>query len=129
MFEADYRVYGARKIRRGLNRQGHAVARCTVERLMYETGIAGIVRGKKVITTILDPGAARAPNRLDRESPKRPTAPGSPTSRTSPPGRVSSTSPLSWTPGRCGRWGRCCSSRPLPGSWRLPCVPPMTATP
>ncbi|WP_425586931.1 IS3 family transposase [Streptomyces yanii] len=31
-FQANYRVYGARKIWRELNRQGHRVARCTVER-------------------------------------------------------------------------------------------------
>ncbi|NEE50355.1 IS3 family transposase, partial [Streptomyces sp. SID8455] len=47
----NYRVYGARKIWRELNRQGHAVARCTVERLMRELGIAGAVRGKRVLTT------------------------------------------------------------------------------
>ncbi|MET9325169.1 IS3 family transposase, partial [Streptomyces sp. NPDC003038] len=67
VFTANYRVYGARKIWRELNRQGHVVARCTVERLMRETGIAGAVRGKKVITTIPDPAAARAPDRLERD--------------------------------------------------------------
>ncbi|MGW3070509.1 IS3 family transposase, partial [Streptomyces sp. NPDC001130] len=65
--ETNYRVYGARKIWRALNRKGHDVARCTVERLMREIGIAGAVRGKKVITTISDPAAARAPDRLDRD--------------------------------------------------------------
>ncbi|MEV6957593.1 IS3 family transposase [Streptomyces sp. NPDC051183] len=63
----NYRVYGARKIWRELNRQGHAVARCTVERLMRELGIAGAVRGKKVITTIPDRQAERAPDRVDRD--------------------------------------------------------------
>jgi putative transposase len=43
------------------------VARCTVERLMRELGITGAVRGKKVITTIADPAAARAPDLLDRD--------------------------------------------------------------
>ncbi|MFI2511460.1 IS3 family transposase [Streptomyces sp. NPDC018972] len=52
VFEANYRVYGARKIWRELNRQGHAVARCTVERLMRELGITGAVRGRRVITTL-----------------------------------------------------------------------------
>ena len=56
VYDANYRVYGARKIWRELNRQGHRVARCTVERLMRELGITGAVRGKKVITTI--PGRA-----------------------------------------------------------------------
>ncbi|MFI5635760.1 IS3 family transposase [Streptomyces sp. NPDC051664] len=63
----NYRVYGARKIWRELNRQGHAVARCTVERLMRELGIAGAVRGKKVITTRPDQQAERAPDRVDRD--------------------------------------------------------------
>ncbi|MFF3691624.1 IS3 family transposase [Streptomyces sp. NPDC002187] len=63
VFDANYRVYGARKIWRELNRQGHAVARCTVERLMRELGLAGAVRGKKVITTVTDPAAGRAPDR------------------------------------------------------------------
>ncbi|MFH0240848.1 IS3 family transposase [Streptomyces sp. HK10] len=65
--ETNFRVYGARKVWRELNRQGHTVARCTVERLMREIGIAGAVRGKRVITTIPDPAAARAPDRLDRD--------------------------------------------------------------
>ncbi|MCC9711743.1 IS3 family transposase [Streptomyces sp. MNU76] len=66
VYTSNYRVYGARKIWRVLNRQGHAVARCTVERLMRELGITSAVRGKKVITTITDPAAGRAPDLLDR---------------------------------------------------------------
>ncbi|MFI9626593.1 IS3 family transposase [Streptomyces sp. NPDC052042] len=46
-YDANHRVYGTRKIRRHLNRQGHSVARCTVERLMRELGITGAVRGKR----------------------------------------------------------------------------------
>ena len=65
-FTTNYRVYGARKIWRELNRQGHAVARCTVERLMREMGISGAVRGKRVITTIPDQQADRAPDWVDR---------------------------------------------------------------
>ena len=67
VYADNYRVYGARKIWRELNRRGHTVARCTVERLMRELGIAGAVRGKKVITTIPDPSAARAPDLVDRQ--------------------------------------------------------------
>ncbi|WP_344016990.1 IS3 family transposase, partial [Kitasatospora atroaurantiaca] len=65
--DTNYRVYGARKVWRELQRQGHEVARCTVERLMRELGIAGAVRGKKVITTIPDPAAVRAPDLVDRQ--------------------------------------------------------------
>ncbi|WP_189788192.1 IS3 family transposase [Streptomyces capitiformicae] len=67
VYTSNYRVYGARKIWRELNRQGHAVARCTVERLMRELGITGAVRGKRVITTITDPAAGRAPDIVDRD--------------------------------------------------------------
>ncbi|MEU1409440.1 IS3 family transposase [Streptomyces sp. NPDC005728] len=67
VYDTNFRVYGARKVWRELNRQGHAVARCTVERLMRELGIAGAVRGKRVITTIPDPSAERAPDLVDRD--------------------------------------------------------------
>jgi transposase InsO family protein len=63
----NYGVYGVRKVWRELNRQGHAVARCTVERLMRELGLAGAVRGKKVRTTVADPRAERAPDLVKRE--------------------------------------------------------------
>jgi putative transposase len=66
-YEDNFRVYGARKIWRELNRLGHVVARCTVERLMRDLGITGAVRGKRVVTTIPDPSAARAPDLLDRD--------------------------------------------------------------
>ncbi|MBK3587997.1 IS3 family transposase [Streptomyces sp. MBT57] len=64
--EANFRVYGARKVWRELHRQGHPVARCTVERLMRELGIAGAVRGRKIITTIPDSAVERARDLLDR---------------------------------------------------------------
>lgn len=67
VYDANYRVYGARKVWRELGRQGHQVARCTVERLMRELGIAGAVRGRKVITTVADPAAERAPDLVDRD--------------------------------------------------------------
>ncbi|MER6532203.1 IS3 family transposase [Streptomyces sp. NPDC001508] len=67
VYTSNYRVYGARKIWRELNRQGHAVARCTVERLMRELGIQGAVRGKRVITTIPGGQAERAPDLVDRD--------------------------------------------------------------
>ncbi|MCY0955347.1 IS3 family transposase, partial [Streptomyces sp. H27-S2] len=66
VFTTNYRVYGARKIWRELSRQGHDVARCTVERLMRELGITGAVRGKRVVTTIPGGQAERAPDLVDR---------------------------------------------------------------
>jgi putative transposase len=55
----NYGVYGARKVWLQLNREGIAVARCTVERLMRELGLAGARRGKPRRTTVPDPAAAR----------------------------------------------------------------------
>ncbi|MEU3434701.1 IS3 family transposase [Streptomyces sp. NPDC006863] len=66
IFEVNYRVYGARKVWRELHRQGHLVARCTVERLMRELGVAGAVRGKKIITTTPEGSVERTPDLLDR---------------------------------------------------------------
>ena len=50
-WDANRKLYGARKIWHVLRRQGEDAARCTVERLMRRLGIKGVVRGKKVITT------------------------------------------------------------------------------
>lgn len=46
VWEQNFRVYGARKVWRQLNREGVMVARCAVERLMRRLGIEGIRRGK-----------------------------------------------------------------------------------
>ena len=54
VWEANFRVYGARKVWRQLNREGIQVARCTVERLMREMGLEGAVRGRRVKTTVPD---------------------------------------------------------------------------
>ena len=43
---------GARKMWLHLSRQGHDVARCTVERLMKANGWTRALRGKRVRTTI-----------------------------------------------------------------------------
>ena len=52
---ANRLVYGVRKIWRSLMREGVDVARCTVARLMRQMGLFGVVRGKKVKTTVRDP--------------------------------------------------------------------------
>nr|WP_246057880.1 IS3 family transposase [Arenibacterium halophilum] len=56
-FDGSRGRYGARKVWHQLRREGHDVARCTVERLMKVMGLQGVVRGKKVITT--NPDAAQ----------------------------------------------------------------------
>jgi putative transposase len=52
IYDDNYGVYGARKLWAQLRREGITVARCTVERLMGELGIAGAVRGTPKRTTI-----------------------------------------------------------------------------
>ena len=54
VFEANFAVYGARKVWRQLQREGRSVARCSVERLMKAMGLQGVIRGKPVKTTISD---------------------------------------------------------------------------
>ena len=51
VWQANYRVYGARKVWAELNRQGVEVARCTVERLRREAGLRGLLREKSPRTT------------------------------------------------------------------------------
>jgi putative transposase len=63
----NYGVYGARKVWLQLNREGTAVARCTVERLMRELGLAGARRGKRVRTTIPAAAAARPADLVRRQ--------------------------------------------------------------
>lgn len=63
VWQANMQVYGAVKVWRQLAREGTAVARCTVERLMRRLGLQGAMRGKVIRTTISD---AKAPCPLDR---------------------------------------------------------------
>jgi len=67
VYEANYRVYGARKVWWQLQRDGIDVARCTVERLMAKDGLQGAVRGKKRRTTIPGGQAGRAPDLVERD--------------------------------------------------------------
>jgi putative transposase len=76
VFKENFEVYGVRKVWRQLKRQGRDVARCTVERLMRNMGLQGVIRGKPVRTTFSDKATpcpldhvnrqfhALAPNRL-----------------------------------------------------------------
>src|SRR5215204_2777300 len=62
VYEENFCVYGVRKVWRQLGREGIAVARCTVARLMRTMGPQGAVRGKPVRTTVSD---RTAPGPLD----------------------------------------------------------------
>jgi putative transposase len=76
VFAENFSVYGVRKVWRQMQREGFDIARCTVQRLMRELGLQGVIRGKPVRTTIGDKLApcpldqvnrqfhAPAPNRL-----------------------------------------------------------------
>jgi putative transposase len=57
VFTENFEVYGARKVWRQLNRESIPVARCTVERLMSELGLQGVIRGKLIRTTVQDKAA------------------------------------------------------------------------
>ena len=59
VYRANRRLYGARKVWKQLKREGVAVARCTVERLMGSMSLQGVVRGRRCRTTIPDNLAGR----------------------------------------------------------------------
>jgi putative transposase len=67
VFEANFRVYGVRKVWHQLAREGIAVARCTVVRLMRAMGLEGVVRGKPVRTTISDRAVPCPLDRVNRQ--------------------------------------------------------------
>jgi putative transposase len=62
----NFGVYGARKVHAELRRQGHGVARCTVERLMRTAGLRGITRAKGPRTTVPGTGPDTRPDLVDR---------------------------------------------------------------
>jgi len=55
VYDENQRVYGVRKIWRQLRREGVAVARCAVARLMRDLQLQGVVRGKAPRTTTTPP--------------------------------------------------------------------------
>ena len=68
IWDANFQVYGPRKVWRELRRHGLVVARCTVVRLMRELGLAGAVRGRAWITTThAQEGGDRPTDRVDRQ--------------------------------------------------------------
>jgi transposase InsO family protein len=67
VWEANFHAYGVRKLWRQLGREGIVAARCTVARLMRGMGLQGIVRGKKVRTTVPGPAANCPLDRVNRQ--------------------------------------------------------------
>lgn len=67
VWKANYQVYGVVKVWRQLKRDGHRVARCTVERLMRSLGLRGVTRGKAVRTTYSDSTAVCPRDHVNRQ--------------------------------------------------------------
>ena len=63
VWDEHRRVYGADKVWAQLKREGMPVARCTVERLMRDLGLRGVVRGKASVRTTV--GEAETDRPLD----------------------------------------------------------------
>ena len=67
VWQANKRVYGTDKVWKQMNREGIAIARCTVERLMKRLGLQGVRRGTVVRTTVSDMKAPCPLDRVNRE--------------------------------------------------------------
>src|SRR5690606_4017005 len=69
VFAENFEVYGARKVWRQMLREGFGVARCTVERLMADLGLYGVIRGKSIRTTVQDKAAPCPRDHVNRGLP------------------------------------------------------------
>jgi putative transposase len=67
VWQENFRVYGVRKVWRQLNHESIRVARCTVERLMRQLSIQGVVRGRRCRTTISDPAIDHPADLVNRQ--------------------------------------------------------------
>jgi putative transposase len=67
VYDENFQVYGARKVWRQLQREGFAVARCTVECLMRALGLQGVRRGARCRTTVPDDRADRPVDHVNRQ--------------------------------------------------------------
>jgi putative transposase len=67
VWDDNDQVYGPRKVWKQLRRNGHRVARCTVERLMRDMGLQGVTRGRAwVVTTQAQAAGDRPADRVER---------------------------------------------------------------
>ena len=66
VFDENFQVYGVRKVWRQLRREGFDVARCTVARLMKKMALQGVIRGRRVRTTVSDKAAPCPLDRVNR---------------------------------------------------------------
>ena len=66
-YTASGQRYGSRKVWYAVLRAGYRVARCTVERLFRAQGLRGVVRGRRVRTTVPEPLAHRPEDLVQRQ--------------------------------------------------------------
>src|SRR5690554_3750920 len=67
IFAENFGVYGVRKVWRQMKREGFDIARCTIERLMRDMGLQGVIRGKPARTTISDKAAPCPLDHVNRQ--------------------------------------------------------------
>jgi transposase InsO family protein len=67
VFAENFGVYGVRKVWRQMGREGFNIACCTVERLMRDLGLQGVIRGKPVRTTVSDKAAPCPLDHVNRQ--------------------------------------------------------------
>jgi transposase InsO family protein len=67
VFAENFAVYGVRKVWRQMRREQISLARCTVERLMRQMGLRGVIRGKPLRTTISDKAAPCPRDHVNRQ--------------------------------------------------------------
>jgi transposase InsO family protein len=67
VFDENFQVYGVRKVWRQLRREGFDVARCTVARLMKKMALQGVIRGRRVRTTVADTAAPCPLDHVNRQ--------------------------------------------------------------
>ncbi len=67
VYKENSEVYGARKVWLQLHREHIPAARCTVERLMRQAGLAGVRRGRRARTTIAAKRQAWPPDLVNRD--------------------------------------------------------------
>jgi len=66
VWRENHSVYGARKVWKQLHREGIEAARCTIERLMRDLGLRGVVRSRKRKTTVTEDTVARPADLVQR---------------------------------------------------------------
>ena len=67
VWQSNLQTYGADKVWKQLARECMPVGRCTVERLMRQEGLRGVVRGKVVRTTMSDSNAPCPLDKVNRQ--------------------------------------------------------------